>query len=168
MKILILYGTRRGTTTQTCELISKVLHESFNYEAEALNVQKYGKVKKHLSEYDAIIVGSSIQSAQWVSKARRVLKSMRKVQKPLFVFVTAGGTMYKVEKYGITKEEAIQDGFEKYIDKYLEKYNLEPKSKAVFGGRKMKKGELRYESWNAQDIINWANEVGKILKNSNS
>ena len=164
MKILILYGTRRGTTTQTCGLIAKVLHENFGCESEVLKVYKYGKVKKHLTEYDAIIVGSSIQSGQWVSKARRVLKSMRKVQKPLFVFVTAGGTMYKVQKYGITKEEAIQEGIEKYIDVYLEKYKIKPMLKAVFGGRKMKKGVLHYESWNAEDIVNWANEIGTLLK----
>lgn len=163
MKVLILFGTRRGTTTQTSELIAKVLNDDFRYEVEVLNVHKFSKVKKQLDAYDAIIVGSSIQSGQWVSKARSVLKAMRKIEKPLFVFVTAGGTMNMVPKYGITKEEAIQKGFENYIDKYLEKYKLEPKSKAVFGGRRIRKGELRYESWNAEDITTWAMEIGKMI-----
>jgi menaquinone-dependent protoporphyrinogen IX oxidase len=163
MKTLILYGTRRGATIKTCEVISEVLSDRFSHEVEVINVRNYKKVKKRVSGFNNIIIGSSIVSGRWVGKCHRILRSLKLKDQKLIVFVTAGGTMNKVNKYGITKAEAIQEGMEKYIDKYLAKYKIEAYSKMVFGGRVVKKDKIKYDSWNSDDIKNWAIEVGHKL-----
>jgi len=163
MKTLILYGTRRGATTKTCEVISDVLTERFSHEVEVINVKNYKQVKKRESGFNNIILGSSIVSGRWVSKCLRILRSLKLQDQMLIVFVTAGGTMNKVKKYGITKAEAVQEGMERYINKYLAKYKIETFSKMVFGGSVIKKNKIRYGSWNAEDIKNRAFNIGQAL-----
>ena len=107
-----------------------------------------------MSEFDAIIIGSSIVSGRWVGKCLRVLRSLKLENQGLFIFVTAGGTMHKPQKYGIKKSEAIEEGLEKYIHKYIKKYQLSPMSTMVFGGKRIIKNELRYDNWDGDDIKN--------------
>ena len=149
-KTLILFGTRKGTTTKTCEVIAEVLTDHCDHEVEMINVKDFKKVKKRLNEFNTIILGSSIVSGRWVSKCLRILKSLDTNSQKLAVFVTAGGTMHKVEKYGITKAEAIREGIEKYIDTYLIKYKKEVIAKMVFGGRVVRKEKVRYDNWNGR------------------
>ncbi|MBN1185276.1 MAG: hypothetical protein JXB49_23530 [Bacteroidales bacterium] len=162
-KTIILYGTRKGTTTKTCEVISEVLKNKYSNEVDILNVKEYSKVKKKINEYNNMIIGSSIVAGRWVSKCLRILKSLKNKDQKLFVFVTAGGTMNKIIKYGISKSEAVQEGIEKYIDKYLLKYNINVDAKMMFGGKVMKKDQVRYDNWNYDDIQNWAIEIGKMM-----
>jgi len=75
--------------------------------------------------------------------------------------------MNKVEKYGITKEAAINEAIEKYIDKYTNKFRFTPISKMAFGGKVIKKGNIKYNSWNREDILKWSIDLGKKLKNKN-
>lgn len=163
MKTLILYGTRRGATTETCQVISEVLSDQFSHEVEVINVKEFKKVKKRMTEFNNIIMGSSIVSGRWVGKCLRILKSLKLQDQKLIVFVTAGGTMNKVQKYGITKAEAIREGIEKYIDKYLNKYGLEAFSKMVFGGRVVKKNKIKFDSWDSDNIKDWTISIGQKL-----
>ncbi len=163
-KTLILYGTRKGTTAKTCEIISEILTNQFSHEVEAVNVKNYKKIKKRIIDFNNIVIGSSIVSGQWVSKCLRILKSLKLINQKLIVFVTAGGTMNKIRKYGIEKTDAIQEGIEKYIDKYLVKYEIEPLSKMVFGGKVVKKDKIRYDNWNIDDIKNWTIEIGQMIQ----
>jgi len=163
MKTLILYGTRRGATTETCQVISEVLSDQFSHEVEVINVKEFKKVKKRMTEFNNIIMGSSIVSGRWVGKCLRILKSLKLQDQKLIVFVTAGGTMNKVQKYGITKAEAIREGIEKYIDKYLNKYGLETFSKMVFGGRVVKKNKIKFDSWDSDNIKDWTISIGQKL-----
>ena len=162
-KTLILFGTRKGTTEKTCAVISDVLITNFSHKVEVVNVKEFKRVKKRMDEFNLIIIGSSIVSGRWVNKCLKILKKFKSVDQKLAVFVTAGGTMHKVKKYGITKEEAIQDGIQKYIDFFLVKYQLIPIAKMVFGGRVIKKEKVRYDNWNKEDIKQWALEVGSKI-----
>ena len=164
MKILIVYGTRKGTTTKTSEVISNVLSDEFSHEVEVYPIKHKRRFIKRLTDFDLVIVGSSIVSGRWVNSCKNLLKKFRRSTQPLAIFVTAGGTMHKVQKYGIQKSDAIQDGIEKYIDKYVDKYKLNPVSKMVLGGRVMKKGVARYDNWNEEDIKNWTRELAKMIE----
>ena len=162
-KTLIVFGTRKGTTTETCQLIAQVLKDDFLHDVEVVNIKSYSNIKKRLNEFDNLVIGTSIVSGRWVSKCRRVLKSLRKANKRLIVVVTAGGTMNKVKKYGITKEEAINEGIEKYIQKYTNQYKIDLFDKMVFGGKVRRKGEFRYDNWNEEDITAWTRQFGQKL-----
>lgn len=162
-KTLIVYGTRKGTTTETVLVISEVLKNNFSHEVDICNSKQIREYRRKLDEYDNIIIGSSIVSGFWkwrvLSFARKDIFQIKNVA----VFVTAGGTLNKVAKYGISKEEAIKEGVEKYINKYSEKFGFIPLSKTAFGGKVIKKDMVKYNSWNKQDIINWALELGECF-----
>ena len=162
-KILILYGTRKGTTTKTSEAIADVLTDECNQVVELVNVKNFRKVKKQLNEFHTIILGSSIVAGKWVSKCLHILRSLDTEMQKLAIFVTAGGTMNKVKKYGYTKAEAIGEGIEKYIDRYLEKYQKKAISKMVFGGRVIRKEKIKYDNWNFDDIKEWTLQLSEIL-----
>lgn len=163
-KTLIIYGTRKGTTSETVAVIAEVLRDKFSHNVEVTDTKKMRYYRKRINEYDNIIIGSSIVSGRWkgqiLSFAKRDLFSNKKVA----VFVTAGGTLNKVKKYGITKEEAINEAIEKYIEKYIEKFKFTPVSKGAFGGKVIKKGVEKYNSWNKDDIINWTVNLSEKLK----
>ena len=162
-KTLIVYGTRKGTTTETVQVIAEVLKLVHNQEVDICESHQLRIYKKRLNEFGNIIIGSSIVSGWWkgsiLSFARKDLFDGKRVA----VFVTAGGTLNKVKKYGITKTEAVNEAIEKYIDKYLKKFKFIPISKAAFGGRVVKKGMLKYNSWEKSDIEDWAKDLGKKL-----
>ncbi len=163
IKTLILYGTRKGTTKKTCEVIAEELAQKYKHQVDVINVRQYKTIKKHLNDYQNIIIASSIISGHWVGKAQKILKKSGKLQQNLLVFVTAGGTMNKIAKYGYTKQEAIEEGIEKYIDKYLNKYKVQVLDKMVFGGRVVKKEKVKYDNWNKEDIEAWTTEIGKLI-----
>ena len=163
-KTLIVYGTRKGTTSETVAVIAEFLKDKFSYNVDIAGTEQMRYYRKKVNEYDNIIIGSSIVSGRWkgqiLSFAKRDLFSNKQVA----VFVTAGGTLNKVNKYGITKEEAIKEAIENYIDKYIKKFRFIPVCKGAFGGKVIKKGVKKYDSWNREDIINWAIALGERLK----
>jgi len=164
-KTLIVFGTRRGTTTETVQTIARVLNTQFNHEVTLCSSSEIRPVLKRVGEFDNIIIGSSIVSGRW---KRKVLKFARKdmfAGKQVAVFVTAGGTMNKVERLGITKEEAIREAIVKYIDKYQPKFKFIPVSKMAFGGKVVKKRFTKYNNWVQTDIETWAIELGNRLNN---
>ena len=163
-KTLIIYGTRKGTTKNTVILIAEILKCKFSHSVDISDTKHLKDYKKRINEYDNIIIGSSIVSGFWVSKVLSFAKRNIYNNKNVAIFVTAGGTLNKVEKYGITKEEAINEAIEKYINKYLKKFKFVPISKMAFGGKVIKRGLTRYNSWNNEDIINWAIMIGDKLK----
>ena len=116
-KTLIVYGTRKGATADTARVILDVLTKQFSYQVDVIDVKHLKKVEKNLEEYNNIIVGSSIVSGRWVSKVLRFLKKYDFSNKKIVVFLSAGGTLNKVNKYGISKEEAIKEAVNNYIDK---------------------------------------------------
>lgn len=162
-KTLLLYGKRNGKTSHTAETIAFHLSLNYNIKVVKLNVRNYRKKTTKIDEFDAVIIGSSIVSNRWVRKCLKVLKKMPPENCKLFIYVTAGATMNKVNEHGIEKSEAVKEGMEKYIDVYTLKYNLKPESKMVFGGRLVKRGKLKYDNWKKDDIKNWADEIGQKI-----
>jgi menaquinone-dependent protoporphyrinogen IX oxidase len=161
--IFILYGTRRGTTENTVNVLAETLILKYHHQVEVMNVKYSKSVKRRLNDFDAFIVGSSIKSGRWVSSALRFLKRHTFAGKPVAIFVTAGGTLNKEKKYGMKKEEVIAEAISKYIDLYLPKFRFDPISKMAFGGRVVRSGKEKYNSWNRGDIEAWAIELGKML-----
>jgi len=162
-KTLIVYGTRKGTTTDTVQIIANVLRIDYNHEVDICESSQLRAFKKRLIEFNNIIIGSSIVSGWWKGRVLSFAKKDLFKGKHVAVFVTAGGTLNKVQKYGLTKSEAIDEAIQKYIDKYLKKFKFNPISKIAFGGKVIKKEVLRYNNWDKSDIINWTNDLGNKL-----
>ncbi len=162
-KTLIVYGTRKGTTTDTVNTIAEVLKSDHSHEVDICESGKIKLYKKRINEFDNIIIGTSIVSGRWKSSILSFARKNLFEGKNVAVFVTAGGTMNKVKKYGITKTEATNEAVVKYIDKYLGKFKFSPVSKAAFGGKVIKKEITRYNNWNRSDIIAWTKELGSKL-----
>ncbi len=161
-KTLILYGTRGGATRQTAELIGSHLSDRYGKSVEIINIGDFRQVKRRLTEFSSVIIGSSIRSGRWVSKCLRVLRFFKGGDQRVFVYVTAGGTMNKVDKYGITREEAVQEGIKNYIDNYLEKFGMTVSAKTAFGGWVRRKDDFRYNNWDREEIIQWADHLASL------
>jgi menaquinone-dependent protoporphyrinogen IX oxidase len=159
-KTLIVYGTRKGTTTETVSIIADVLRSDFNHEVECCESSQLRSYKRRLNEYNTIIIGSSIVSGRWKSSILSFARKDLFKDKKVALFVTAGGTLNKVQKYGITKPEAVNEAIQHYIDKYLNKFKFTPISKGAFGGKVIKREVIRYNSWDKSDIIDWTSELG--------
>ena len=162
-KTLIIYGTRKGTTRETVQVIAEILQSKFSHVIDIADSTQIKSIKKRINYYDNIIIGSSIVSGFWKGSILSFAKKDIFNNKNVAVFVTAGGTLNKVAKYNISKEEALNEGIEKYINKYLKKFKFSPVSKAAFGGKRIKKNNLIYNSWNKDDIANWSIDLGNLL-----
>lgn len=118
-----------------------------------------------MHEYEnIIIIGSSIVSDRWKSRILSFMKKDIFENKQIAIYVTAGGTLNKVNKYGITKEAAISEATEKYKDKYKKKLKFSPISKGAFGGRVISRSAEEYNSWNRDDIMNWVIDLGNKIQ----
>ena len=165
-KTLIVYGTRKGTTTDTVNAMAEVLRTDYGFEVDICASGSLRLYKKRINEFDNIIIGTSIVSGRWKSSILSFTRKKLFEGKHVAVFVTAGGTMNKVKKYGIKKTEAANEAIEKYIDKYLDKFKFSPVSKAAFGGKVIKKEKTKYNNWDQSDIIAWTKELGsKLMRN---
>ena len=162
-RTLIIFGTRKGTTRVTAEVLAETLILRHNHDVEIVNIREKRRVKYRLNEFDFIIIGSSIVSGKWKSSVLRFIKSKDLAGRKIALFVTAGGTMNKVEKYGITKEQAQKEAIQNYIDKYLEKVHFIPIAKSAFGGMVVRSGKQKYNSWHREDIESWGIQLGKVL-----
>jgi menaquinone-dependent protoporphyrinogen IX oxidase len=162
-KTLIIYGTRKGTTTETVRVIAEILRADYSHVVDIYDSRQIKYFKKRINEFDNIIIGSSIVSGLWKSSVLSIVKRDLFKGKKVAVFVTAGGTLNKVSKYGISKEEATNEAITNYIDKYLKKFRFVPVSKGAFGGKVIKKDKIKYNSWNKEDIINWTIDLGKRI-----
>jgi menaquinone-dependent protoporphyrinogen IX oxidase len=162
-RTLIVYGTRKGTTKNTADVIAETLIIKHGHVVEITNVKNIKAYKRRLNEFDNFIVGSSIQSGRWVSRALRFLKKYDFKNQKVAIFVTAGGTLYKEKRLGLKKEEVITEAIHNYIDRYLPKFRFSPVSEMAFGGSVIRSGKEKYNSWNRDDIEAWAISLGKIL-----
>jgi menaquinone-dependent protoporphyrinogen IX oxidase len=72
---LIVYGTSFGATKGTSEEIAKILREE-NFNIKIVNAQE--EKVKDISEYNLVIVGSSLANCKWNSHAEDFLKKFHK------------------------------------------------------------------------------------------
>lgn len=160
---LIIYGTRRGTTERTAEVIGETLVLKFSHNVQMVNVKKIRKFRKTLHSFDNLIIGSSIIYDKWVFWALRFLRKFDFSNHKTAIFITAGITLNKEIELGIPKQEVIKEAITKYIDKQLETISIQPVSKMAFGGMVHKGRKGKFNSWNRDDIESWVMQLGKLL-----
>lgn len=126
---LIVYGTSFGATKGTSEEIDRILQEE-NFDVKIVNA-KEEKVKD-ISEYDLIVVGSSLANCRWNSEAEDFLKRFHKEfeQKKLALFVSSVAPI--AEREGNAEEVAKTRKIA--LDDKVSKYGLKPVTMGLFGG----------------------------------
>lgn len=82
-RVLVAYASRTGSTAGVAEAIGETLTEG----GAIVDVREVGAVTD-LSRYDAVVVGSAIQSQKWLPEAMRFLQSNRTAlaRKPFATF----------------------------------------------------------------------------------
>jgi menaquinone-dependent protoporphyrinogen oxidase len=126
---LIVYGTSFGATKGTSEEIARILREE-NFDIKIVDAQE--EKVKDISEYELIIVGSSLANCRWNSQAEDFLKKFHKEleQKKLALFVSSVITI--AEREGNTEEIAKLRKIA--IEDKVSKYDLKPIATGLFGG----------------------------------
>lgn len=126
---LIVYATTFGATKGTAEEIAKILREE-NFDIKIVNAQE--EKVKDISEYDLIIVGSSLAHCKWNSQAEDFLKKFHKEleHKKLALFVSSVAPIAEREGNNeeIAKERKVA------LEDKISKYGLKPTAAALFGG----------------------------------
>lgn len=125
-KVLIVYGTRYGTTTEVVQEMSNTARE-LGAQVDTVNLEK-GTPFPEPEKYDLVIIGSGIRTGQWKREPlefiEQKLESLSKTKVALFVVSGYAGNPDKVA-------EAQAD----YLDSMPEKYpGLNPTSTALIGG----------------------------------
>ena len=125
-KVLIVYGTRYGTTTEVVQDMSNTARE-LGAQVEVVHLEK-GIPNPDPEEYDLVIIGSGIQAGQWTKYPLKYIEqnldALSKTRVALFVVSGYAGNPDKVA-------EAQAE----YLDAMPEKYpGLTPISTALIGG----------------------------------
>ena len=141
-----------------------VLKEKYNHEVEVINLRNQTE-DIDLTNFDNIIVGSSVAQFSWTKTAKKFLKKDFS-EKRLFVFISSAGLTYPnlvkgdMKKYNKWKKL--------FLDRVVKKNaSIKPTSTAVFGGWIEKQGQLGEYSlynWKEEDAVKWAEEIGKLTK----
>jgi menaquinone-dependent protoporphyrinogen IX oxidase len=164
MKTLIVYGTRSGWTRRTAEVLQSALSSDPADSVDMYHLTVPGEMTKAIADYDLIIAGSSIVAGFWKAPVKRFLRKYGANGQRLAVFVTAGGTMELAAAGKKTKEEAIQQGRDQYIQPFLAKHNLKAISTQVFGGQYGKEPKVKFNNWKEEDARQWAEELRAIVQ----
>ncbi|TFF97662.1 MAG: hypothetical protein EU547_03720 [Promethearchaeota archaeon] len=152
-KVLILYGTRWGSTEEISQELADILNEK-DINAEILNLETT-KTSKYpaLDEYDGILIGSGIKIKKWTKSARKFLKKyadeLNSKSNTLGVFISCGDGGIPEKREHARKE---------YIESLLDKYNVDADIYEAFGGTidltedsKLGKFSLKMMNMAAQD-----------------
>jgi menaquinone-dependent protoporphyrinogen oxidase len=128
-KVLILYGTRYGTTKGISEKLEKIVQER-GFDTESYNLDEIKpKDIPPLKEYNGIIIGTGIKIKRWTKAVKKFIKKreseLKKMQEKLGFYVCCGEA---------SKKSDIDKAIEKYIISKFEDYGLNPVLKDAFGG----------------------------------
>ena len=126
---LIVYGTSFGATKGTSEEIARILREE-NFDVKLVNAQE--EKVRGISEYQLIIVGSSLANCRWNSQVEDFLEKFQKEfeHKALAIFVSSVAPI--AEREGNPEEVAKLRKIA--LDDKVSKYGLKPIMMGVFGG----------------------------------
>jgi menaquinone-dependent protoporphyrinogen IX oxidase len=161
-KTLIVYGTRFGATAKSSEVIGRELKEKFNHEVEIVKLSSQTENIDY-SGYENIIIGSSVAYFSWTKRAKKFLKNDF-TGKKVFVFVSSAGLTYPaLEEGNMIKYKKRK---KRFLDSIVKKnLKIKPTSTAVFGGwiedKKKPDGYSLY-NWKEEDMVKWAEEIGKL------
>ena len=126
---LIVYGSSFGATKETSEEIARILREE-NFDIKIVNAQE--EKIKDISEYELVIVGSSLANCRWNSQVEDFLKKFHKEleHKELALFVSSLTPI--AEREGNTEEIAKTRKIA--LEDKVSKYDLKPITMGLFGG----------------------------------
>ncbi len=121
-RILVAYGTKKGSTREVAESIAAHLRERlYSTDVEAADSVT------DLDGYDGVVLGGSIYMTRWHPDARTFLKRHRAALEQIPLAVFAMGPL--------TTDEHDVDSARKQLDHALESTpELEPVAIAIFGG----------------------------------
>jgi menaquinone-dependent protoporphyrinogen oxidase len=125
MKALIAYGTRWGSTTDIANKMGEILTKK----GTVVKIVNLGKEKiSDVSNYDLIIVGSSIKIGSWTNKALEFLEHFKAdLSKKKVAFFVACMDANDPKKCKEAKEN--------YLEKIANKYpSIKPYKLGLFGG----------------------------------
>jgi len=130
-KVLIVYGTRYGTTAETSGIIAETLRKE-SFEVKIVDAKKE-KVQS-INEFDLIIVGSGIQMGKWTKEPESFLKKFQNElsNKKVALFVSCGSANPLSE--GEQKNKEMDDAKRKYLQDKSVEYNVKPIALGFFGG----------------------------------
>ena len=162
VKTLIVYGTRFGATEKSSQVIARELKEKFNHEVEVVKLSSQTENIDY-SSFDNVIIGSSVAYFSWTKRAKKFLKKDF-TGKKVFVFVSSAGLTYPaLEEGNMIKYRKRK---KRFLDSIVKKnLKIKPTSTAVFGGwieKQGKPGEYSLYNWKEEDMIKWAEEIGKL------
>jgi menaquinone-dependent protoporphyrinogen oxidase len=86
MRILVVYGSKRGGTARVAEMMGKALRR----EGMPTHVQPAGTVRS-IGGYDAVIVGGALYHGRWHRDARRFVRRHRAALRSIPVWFFSGG-----------------------------------------------------------------------------
>jgi len=126
-KVLILYGTRYGTTKEISDEIEKVIRDN-GIITESFNLKEVNsKNIPPLDQYDGIIVGTGIKMGMWTKAVKNFIhkrkNELKKKQASLAFYVCCGEA-----------QKDINTAIEKYINPRLEKAGIQSALIDAFGG----------------------------------
>jgi len=128
-KVLILYGTRYGTTKGISDEIERVIQEK-GIATESYNLKEYNlKEIPPLQDYDGIIIGTGIKIKRWTKVVKKFVEKrkseLKKKQNALGFYVCCGEA---------AKKENISKAINNYITPRLQKLGINPTLIDAFGG----------------------------------
>lgn len=160
-KILVVYGSKRGSTTEIAEKIGEILREN----GLQVDVRDAGTVND-LAQYNKIILGSSVYIGLWHKKAMRFLKknieSLEKIT--VWIFISGPtGTGKPIEQLdGSLYPKSLKSAIERihprdivYFGGKLELNKLNPFERWIINKVKAPEGDFR--DW--QNIVVWAETI---------
>ena len=124
-RVLILYGTRFGTTKDTSEKIRDIL-EAKEIKVTLVNIEEE---QPSLGNFEGILIGTGIRISLWTKKIKKFIKKYKKdLEKRNFIFgfFLCCGTASTKEK--------IKEAKTKYIDNRMQKIGLTYDIADAFGG----------------------------------
>jgi menaquinone-dependent protoporphyrinogen oxidase len=127
--VLIVYGTRYGTTKEISDEIEKKIQEKgINTESYNLNNVNLNDIPP-LDKFDGIILGTGIKIKKWTKEVKKFVKKRKSeleaMQNKMGFYVCCGEA---------TKKDKISHAINNYITSKLEDIGLEPVLIDAFGG----------------------------------
>jgi menaquinone-dependent protoporphyrinogen oxidase len=126
-KVLVLYGTRYGTTREISDEIEKIIKEN-GITTESYNLTEINHKKiPPLDHYDGVIIGTGIKMGMWTKVVKNFFKKRKdelsKKQNSLAFYVCCAEA-----------QKDIKNAIEKYVIPKLEKYGIQSVLTDAFAG----------------------------------
>ena len=126
-RVLILYGTRYGTTKGIADEIEKVIKDN-GITTESFNLTEINSEKvPPLNQFDGIIIGTGIKMGMWTKVVKNFFQKrkdeLKQKQDSLAFYVCCGEAQNDIKK-----------AIEKYIIPKLEKYGIQSALFDAFAG----------------------------------